>query len=54
MRPEFVTPRRVLGDLKHRQQLAKLVMKTAHGFQELLSVPVDTKSIGQGAAAAAA
>ena len=54
VRPEFVTPRRVLEDLKRRQQLAKLAVKTAQGVYELSPAPIDTKLIGQGAAAAAA
>ena len=29
VRPEFVTPRRVLDDLRRRQQIAKLTVKTA-------------------------
>ena len=53
VRPEFVTPRRVLEDLKRRQQLAKLAVKTAQGLNELSTMSVD-KIVESNAAAAAA
>ena len=54
MRPEFVTPRRVLEDLRRRQQLAKLAVKTAQGIKELATPQIPKIKVQKGAAAAAA
>ena len=53
VRPEFVTPRRVLDDLRRRQQLSKLAVKTAQGLAAARPIGLDN-ILARGPAAAAA
>ena len=52
MRGIFLTPPKVLEDLRRKQQLAKLAVKTAQGIVELPTMDI-SRIMQQGAAAAA-
>ena len=41
MRPDFITPRRVLDNIKQRQRLAQLAVKTAKGLVASRPVGLD-------------
>ena len=53
VRPQFVSPRRVLDDLRRRQQVAKLAVKSAQGFAALSPPRLQNISANSQAAAAA-
>ena len=53
VRPEFVTPCRMLDDLRRRQQIAKLTIKTAQGITTARPIGLDNILAGNPTAAAA-